>query len=68
MIIIMLVRCCYCIEGRDALIISAEEKDRFVIVAGTVEKLVEHLACEEKPGEDSIIHAGNGTVTAVLHT
>ena len=35
-------------EGHDALIVSSED-DRYVVVAGTFEKLVEQLACEEKP-------------------
>lgn len=34
---------------RDALIVS-ETQNRCLIVAGTFEKLVERLACEEKPG------------------
>ena len=38
-------------EGKDVLIIS-EEQDRFVVVAGTFKKLVEQLACEEKPGNE----------------
>ena len=38
----------FCPEGRDALIVSSED-DRYVVVAGTFEKLVEQLACEEKP-------------------
>ena len=37
------------VEGKDTLIIS-EDQDRFVVVAGTFRKLVEQLACEEKPG------------------
>ena len=36
-------------EGEDALIV-AHEGDHYVVVAGTFEKLVEQLACEEKPG------------------
>ena len=36
-------------EGEDALIVSCED-DHYVVVAGTFEKLVEQLACEEKPG------------------
>jgi hypothetical protein len=35
-------------EGEDALIV-AHEGDHYVVVAGTFEKLVEQLACEEKP-------------------
>ena len=35
-------------EGHDALIVSSED-ERYVVVAGTFEKLVEQLACEEKP-------------------
>jgi len=35
-------------EGRDALIVAFED-ERYVVVAGTFEKLVEQLACEEKP-------------------
>lgn len=38
-------------EGRDALIVACEDDDRYVVVAGTFEKLVEQLACEEKPGQ-----------------
>lgn len=36
-------------EGVDALIVACED-DHYVVVAGTFEKLVEQLACEEKPG------------------
>ena len=36
-------------EGEDALIVACED-DHYVVVAGTFEKLVEQLACEEKPG------------------
>ena len=36
-------------EGQDALIVSCED-ERYMVVAGTFEKLVEQLACEEKPG------------------
>jgi hypothetical protein len=35
-------------EGEDALIVACED-DHYVVVAGTFEKLVEQLACEEKP-------------------
>ena len=37
-------------EGCDALIVAYED-ERYVVVAGTFKKLVEQLACEEKPGE-----------------
>ena len=37
-------------EGHDVLMIS-EEEDKVIIVAGTFEKLVEQLACEERPGQ-----------------
>ena len=37
-------------EGQDALIVAYED-DRYVVVAGTFDKLVEQLACEEKPGQ-----------------
>ena len=41
---------CVCFsEGEDALIVACED-DHYVVVAGTFEKLVEQLACEEKPG------------------
>lgn len=39
----------YVLGDNDALIIS-ETQNRFLIIAGTFEKLVEQLACEEKPG------------------
>ncbi len=43
-------------EGQDALIVACED-DRYVVVAGTFEKLVEQLACEEKPGQkDMCVH------------
>ena len=42
-------------EGRDALIVACEEDDRYVVVAGTFEKLVEQLACEEKPGQNTVV-------------
>ncbi len=34
--------------------IISEEHDRFVVVAGTFKKLVEQLACEEKPGMNTM--------------
>ena len=37
-------------EGQDALIVACED-DRYMVVAGTFDKLVEQLACEEKPGQ-----------------
>ena len=37
-------------EDQDALIVAYEDS-RYVVVAGTFEKLVEQLACEERPGE-----------------
>ena len=45
------VHVCVCVttEGEDALIVACED-DHYVVVAGTFEKLVEQLACEEKPG------------------
>ena len=42
------------VEGKDTLIIS-EDQDRFVVVAGTFRKLVEQLACEEKPGTSMLL-------------
>ena len=42
------------VEGKDTLIIS-EDQDRFVVVAGTFRKLVEQLACEEKPGTSKLL-------------
>ncbi len=51
-------------EGQDALIVACEE-DRYVVVAGTFEKLVEQLACEEKPGEQNLFDSAYllGTIT-----
>ncbi len=37
-------------EEQDALIVACED-DRYVVVAGTFEKLVEQLAGDEKPGK-----------------
>lgn len=37
-------------EGHDILMVS-EEEDKVLIVAGTFERLVEQLACEERPGQ-----------------
>ena len=46
--------CVCCIsEGEDALIVACED-DHYVVVAGTFEKLVEQLACEEKPGTPNV--------------
>ena len=39
-------------EDKDALIVACED-ERYVVVAGTFEKLVELLACDEKPGKCS---------------
>lgn len=39
-------------EDKDALIVACEDK-RYVVVAGTFEKLVEQLAGDEKPGQHS---------------
>ena len=39
-------------EGQDALIVACEN-ERYMVVAGTFEKLVEQLACEEKPGQSN---------------
>lgn len=36
-------------EGQDALIVSCEE-EKYMVVAGTFEKLVEQMASEENPG------------------
>ena len=52
-------------EGKDVLIIS-EEQDRFVVVAGTFKKLVEQLACEEKPGIPSYAHTVHVYIVHVL--
>ena len=49
-------------EGEDALIV-AHEGDHYVVVAGTFEKLVEQLACEEKPGIHTCTHICTHTHT-----
>ena len=39
------------------------EDDHYVVVAGTFEKLVEQLACEEKPGKHTHVY----TLTIIIH-
>lgn len=56
---------CLVVEGKDVLIIS-EDQDRFVVVAGTFKKLVEQLACEEKPGISTIPYLLNHNYFWVL--
>ena len=51
-----------CAEGEDALIVACED-DHYVVVAGTFEKLVEQLACEEKPGTHTHTHTHKHTHT-----
>ncbi len=41
-------------EEQDALIVACED-DRYVVVAGTFEKLVEQLAGDEKPGKYNLL-------------
>ena len=43
-------------EGHPVLLVT-EEESRYVVMAGRFEKLVEQLACQQKPGTvDSCIH------------
>jgi len=39
-----------CLEGKDVLVVKLDTSN-CVIVGGTFDKLVEQLACEEKPGK-----------------
>ena len=48
-------------DGSDALIVACDD-DRYVVVAGTCEKLVEQLAYEEKPGENAGIKLVEGRI------
>ena len=51
-------------EGEDALIVACED-DHYVVVAGTFEKLVEQLACEEKPGTPPTYTCSEGVTMLV---
>ena len=44
----------------------SEEEDKIIIVAGTFEKLVEQLACEERPGQ--IVYGGRQKEDETDHT